>query len=923
MPLRHFSKIPVNKRVNNPKMKYKSVRQIMMIRFAVFFSGVAGLCYQVAWTRRIASVTSATATSQAVVLAIFMAGLGLGSGLASRRAPKSRKPLRTYALIEIVALLFALLSPTVLSSSEAIRTITSQAGFSLSTGMWLQLLAIAVFLLLPTTLLGASLPFVIEHVEQREASDAPARGRIIGVLYAFNTFGAAAGTLLSGFVTIEHLGLSKTIAVGAGFAAVAALISLILEKAKFRPSAEGIVRNTTRSLPWPLLALAALGGCVGLAGEVLWTRLISLITPNTVYAYSQVLFAVLLGIALGAWISERLSSGLKDHGNPAVGAQRLVGLCAALSAVLLATVPVLVTQFSLSSDLFARYASGDSYLAAALITAVLVAPSALIATILPLLVVVAKDERGSQSFGELYAANTVGSVLGTLGMGFILLPVFGTHVSGVILEILCILIALICLRNTPQAKKNLGVVGLVILTCITLEFSHGIPIQIYQNKLPQDLRILDFSEGVSTNVMVSEHKKNGQRRLWLNSDWVAGTGGTHRALGHLPALMLASPKRILGIALGTGQTFAAALNHGAESLDCVEINSDVISLSRKWFAEANRGLLDSPKVNVHNDDGRAFLRATEHTYDLIILEPLQAWTAGTSNLYSIEFYREAKTRLTQHGVLAQWIPFYGQTAEDTKVMVKTALEVFEHATLWIDGYDAILIASSNSYRVSIKDLRSRINKRGIANDIAQLDLNSNVDLAALFMMDRPALQDWTKAAPILSDDRPFLEFRAARTMGQESFESILSTTIPHLSTSRGFFTDTTTTATTTFSQADSIRNALLKSRLIPKNQFENKAYALEAASRAAHQSRAWNHHYREHMLTWAKSLEQNPEKAKKIYERALRRAPNLARLRVNLAILYIQDKNLRTATKHLIKAKESEEVRPIAQRILMSIAKHE
>ena len=893
-----------------------------MIRFAVFFSGFAGLCYQVAWTRRIASITSATSTSQAVVLAIFMAGLGFGSGLAAQRAARDKRPLRTYALIEFVALVFALISPLVLTSSEAIRSLSAQAGLTLSNGMWIQLASIALFLLIPTTLLGASLPYVIEHAEQRGAASAAARGRISGALYAFNTFGAAIGTLVSGFLTIEHLGLAKTIAFGAGFAATAGIIALLIQRTKKKEfSTKTTNEQTSKALPLPLLLLAMLGGFIGLAGEVLWTRLVSLITPNTVYAYSQVLFAVLLGIALGAWLAERLSAGLKGHDKPAVGARRFIGFCAAFSAVLLAVVPVLVTQFSLSTDLFAGFASGESYLAAALITIVLVAPSALIASILPLLVVVAKDERGSQSFGQLYAANTAGSVAGAMGMGFFLLPALGTHLSGVVLECLCILIAFLCLRNTEQFRRSLGVLGLVVLTCSVLELSHGIPGQIYRNKLPPELHVLEVSEGVSTNVMVSEHKKTGQRRLWLNSDWVAGTGGTHRALGHLPGLMVAKPNRILGIALGTGQTFAAALDHGAASLDCVEINSDVISLSRKWFGEANRGVLDSPKVNVHNDDGRAFLRATELMYDLIILEPLQAWTAGTSNLYSLEFYREAKRRLTKAGVIAQWIPFYGQSAEDTKVMVKTALEVFEYGTLWIDGYDAILIASHQPYNPSIKDLRGRINERGIANDIAQLDLNSDIDLAALFMMDTQALKKWTQNVPILSDDRPFLEFRAARSMGNDRFEKILATTIPHLAPSKSFFVDTTTTATTSFAQADSIRNALLKSQIIPKNQYETKAKVLESAVPHAYQSRAWSHHYREHMLTWAKTLSKDAQASKNIYHRALRRAPNLARLRVNLAILYIQEKNLGMAKEQLNLARQNQDVRPVAERILASISR--
>src|SRR5262249_24416153 len=146
-----------------------------------------------------------------------------------------------------------------------------------------------------------------------------------------------------------------------------------------------------------------------------------------------------------------------------------------------------------------------------------------------------------------------------------------------------------------------------------------------------------------------------------------------------------NPRVATGIALGTGQTFAAALDHGFETLHRVEINRGVIDISSRWFKEANRGLLHNPHVRVHRDDGRAFLRQTEEKSDLIVLEPLQAWTAGTTNLYARDFYEEVKQALVDHGVVAQWIPFYGQGPEETKSMVQTALDVFPNGFLFMDG----------------------------------------------------------------------------------------------------------------------------------------------------------------------------------------------------------------------------------------------
>jgi hypothetical protein len=205
---------------------------------AVLLSGSAGLLYQVAWTRRVASVTSATVTAQAVVLGIFMAGLGAGALLAGRRARGLARPLLAYAGVEIAAALLASLSIPLIAWSDALRPYAVRLGADPVVGLWVQLLTLSAFLLLPAALMGASIPFVIEAVE-REGVGAERSARITSALYAINTLGAAAG---------------------------------------FRDLAGW----------WQAAAVA---GFIGLGIEVVWTRLISLVVLNTVYAFTQVLQA--------------------------------------------------------------------------------------------------------------------------------------------------------------------------------------------------------------------------------------------------------------------------------------------------------------------------------------------------------------------------------------------------------------------------------------------------------------------------------------------------------------------------------------------------------------------------------------------------------------------------------------------------------
>jgi SAM-dependent methyltransferase len=225
------------------------------------------------------------------------------------------------------------------------------------------------------------------------------------------------------------------------------------------------------------------------------------------------------------------------------------------------------------------------------------------------------------------------------------------------------------LRGTAGGGRRLpaGAVGLAQL----LDSFHNIPLEIYQRHVPPNQVIRDFYEGIASHVMVTDEPSSGIRQMWINSIWVASSAGPHRAIGFLPGLLVSKPRRALGIGLGTGQSFPAVLRHGVSRLDCVEIDPGVIDISTRWFRDANQSLFDDPRVSVYTDDGRAFLRAHKSAYDLIVLEPLQAWSSGTSNLYSREFYQEARSALSPDGVLSHG-SFYGQGVK-TRTMVRTGL----------------------------------------------------------------------------------------------------------------------------------------------------------------------------------------------------------------------------------------------------------
>ena len=749
---------------------------------AVVLSGAASLMYQVAWTRRLASVTSVTVTAQALVLSTFMAGLGLGAYFAGRHARQLARPLLGYAAAEAIAAALAALSVPLIAWSDAIRTGWAALGGSLAVGLWVQLVAVCFFLLLPTALLGTSLPFIIEAHDRRH----PAPGesaQFISVLYGINTVGAAAGCLVAGFTTVERLGLWRTTLAGAVLALIAAAIMTVIgrqpetapperppDPKPRRADAKAAARAAEPAAahgPRRWWMIAAAGGFLGLAAEVIWTRLLLLVVLNTVYAYTLVLAGVLLGIAAGSLLAMRLIQRASSRKNRPGSLARAAAVTQILAALSVALAPQATLWVARNRPLQLDLATGFNLGADLVVMAFLAVSAALVAALLPLLVAILRRERaGADAFGTLYAWNTAGAVLGSLAAGFVMIPLLGSSGAVITLELGTLAVAFLLLQGGNFAARSAVFATAIAATLLAL--SVRLPRAIYEARLDPGTEILEFKEGRQSDVMVTQDQQ-GLRRIWINSAWVAGTGGGHKSLGYLPPLFLDQPDKVLGIALGTGQTFASVFAHGVHELECVELDPGIIELSKRWFREASNALFEHPNVFVHEDDGRAFLRATKEHYDVIVLEPLQAWTAGTSNLYSREFYAEARRALNPGGVLAQWIPFYGQGLEETRAMVRAAIDVFPEASLWLDAHDGILILHTQPFRIDPAQLAERIRARGLAAELATTQYAELPDLLSLFVMGPKRLREWAAGAPVLSDDRPFLEFAAARQVRENLF----------------------------------------------------------------------------------------------------------------------------------------------------------
>ena len=888
---------------------------------AVVLSGAASLMYQVAWTRRLASVTSVTVTAQALVLSIFMAGLGLGAWWAGRRASRWKRPLLAYAVAETVAAVFASLSVPLIARSDAVRTAWASLGGSLSAGLWIQLVSVSLFLLIPATLLGTSLPFVIEAADRRRTKPNES-ARFISLLYGVNTIGAAAGSLVAGFATVEQLGLSRTTFVGAALALAAAAIAVVVQRrspAAAEPPepaaatpvarAPSARRAAAAEVPPPFrrwILIAAAGGFVGLAAEVLWTRLLLLVVLNTVYAFTQVLASVLFGIALGSLIAERLIQRAPSTKDRNAWLRRVAAATQLIAALLLAFAPQATLWLAQNRALQLDLATGFNLRANLIVAAFLVPPAALVAALLPLLVAMMRQRvSGAPAFGALYASNTAGAVAGSLAAGFILIPLLGTSGAVIVLTLGAVVTAFLLLAEERGIVRGLVLAGAI--PCVLLARGVDLPRAIYEARVDPGTSILEFREGKQSDVMVTEDQE-GHRRIWINSAWVAGTGGGHKSLGYLPPLFLDRPERVLGIALGTGQTFASVFAHGVRELECVELDRGIIDLSKKWFREASHALFEHPNVILHEDDGRAFLRATRERYDLIVLEPLQSWTAGTSNLYSHDFYVEARRVLKSGGIVAQWIPFYGQGLEQTRAMVRAAIDVFPEASLWLDDHDGILILETRRFAIAPDAFAGRIRARGLGPELATTQYADLHDLLSLFVMGPRGLREWVAGVPLLTDDRPFLEFAAGREVRENVsqmpalYRSHVQSAASRAEPVSGYLAAATPQDQEIARNASLIRDAFLKARAADPADVRAQADAYEAAmSRLTVASPLLSSRYRTLILESGQMSygAHQWDEAIAVYQRGLDHDPTFHQAAFDLALVHAREGQFAAARQYL------------------------
>jgi spermidine synthase len=633
-------------------------------------SGMPALIYQIVWQRVLFSIYGVNSQSVAVVVSAFMLGLGLGSLLGGRLSARFPKHgILLFALSELGVAVFAL---------SSLRIFHWFAAFSSGAGLPAVIFCSLLLLLVPTVLMGATLPLLVEELVRVSGSV----GTSVSRLYFVNTLGSAIACYLCATFLLRALSQSGAVSLAALLNTIVGGTAYLYTRGK-RPEASSTCETQpVRSSPGLSLGaamfLAGFAGWIALGYEIAWFRVFALASSDRAPAFALLLATYLAGIAAGSYLSEQATKSWPAHKT-----LWLIGALLLISGAISVYLPPLVASllggnFTFYPRSFLFFLGDDSYLASA---PVFFLTAALVGSVLPLLcrLSISPDDLAGRRVSFVYASNIFGSVVGSLGIGFVLMQFMGLRQIALLLGGISvasgILLLLFTGRTLPRAPAWLFALSFLCALAI--------PVASPRYALLYERIIFRHQPEAKTPFAHVVENRNGVVAV-LSNGAVFGGGvydghylidPPHDVNSIIRAFALSGmhphPRRMLIIGLASGSWAQVLVNHPElESMDIVEINPGYLQLIPQY--PVVRSLLTNPKAHVYVDDGRRWLIAhPDETYDLIVSNTTYHWRDHASTLLSVEFYRLIRAHLKPGGV------YFFNTTESNETMA-TALSVFPY-----------------------------------------------------------------------------------------------------------------------------------------------------------------------------------------------------------------------------------------------------
>ncbi len=920
---------------------------ILVVYSLFFLTGATGLVYQLTWTRDLTLVFGASHQAVSIVLAAFMAGLGLGGYCLGKGTKQMRSPLFVYAVLELLVGGMALVMPYIIQIVQqfyiySIHTVGDTNAFV--TGMRIVLLF--GILSIPTFCMGGTLPVLVRYCV-RERNELSSR---LSMLYGINTLGGVIGVFLGGFYLLPDLGvlgaervcavLNILVGIIAFYASRYRQYDFIREPVQPIEIQKNLEHSWIPKQGWDLRLTfwgTAVCGFCALGFEVMWTRGLTIVLGSSVYSLTILLMAFLSGIALGSLVN---ALPLLKRIHPAHKFAGLVTFAGLVSLWITQHVPMLPDWAIYLTHMFHVDFAGMHLITTMLIGyGMFLLPALLFGMAFP----VAGEARSmiislqGKSVGDCVLVNTWGCVCGALMAGYVLIPVFGLQQGLLWLSVVLLGYGfLLIVIHLNRFKRNFGlavIFGLVgfwglskIPTLLAPWDLHVLA--TFQNNAKEQyinqgqnaavkkssagISLVFYQEGKSSTVAVNQHGLI--RSLLINGKVVASDGrediGVEKLLGQIPCLLHPDPKNALVIGLGSGITLGAVSAHpDVEKVRLVEIEPAVINAA-KAFNHINNQPLQSPKLSVTIQDGRNYLLTTDEKYDVITADPIHPWTAGSTYLFTREYYSIVKSRLTKNGIACQWLPMYELSKENVQSVMATFLSVFPYCTVWQTHFDLILAGSKKPLWIDWKRIQHLMQNPLIAQDLELAGIAGPDALMGLFVTDEMGMKRACKGAVINTDDNLYLEFSSPKNVNKNTIASNLHfinsirNTPMHLIDLGGMcIWGDELRRQWRFHQAMEEKRLELEYRLESNNteSIQEILARLESMLHGDPESIRIRQLYSEACLLLGKQYG-GPKKIGDIYRRSIDVNPKHAKTHNELANLLIQEKKLDEAQEHLEKA---------------------
>ncbi len=724
---------------------WKTTRKTLY--FVIFFSGISALFYEIIWLRLLTLFFGVSSFAVSTIVGTFMAGLALGSYVFGNVSEKRDNVLKIYAYLELFIGLSSLIVFLILQNTTVLHDIyyyfyNSTSFYELS----LVRLVLAIFLLLlPSTLIGGTIPLISKYLIKNENEI----GKEFSVIYYINTLGALVGTVLVSFFFVRYVGVNFSFITAFSINLLIFLfISIFSVKKSDSGPIKGILKKT-RNIDG-ILFIAVFIGFIHIGYEVLWVRIFSIVTSGTTYVFALVLSGFLLGFMLGGFfISKRIDS-LQNPFKTLLIIEVFVAVCGAMILFLLPAIDSLGKILQSGPGLILLYELAIPFVFSLI-------PSVFMGAAFPLILkIYSLDiEQMGRKTGNIYFSNTIGTILGSLIVGFVFIPLLGIKLSTFMIVAFGLLLSFFILIKIRSISSIfiLGAIGAIVLISISPSV-----FDFKQN-------LLYYKEGIVATVSVEEldYPLGKYKSLNVDGESVAATHPVlvidSKILAHIPLLLANHPKNAVSVGYGTGGTSYSMVLHGVETYT-LEIEEKVVEAAHLEFEELNHGVQDDKSLNIIVDDARNFLSATNKNFDVIVTDVTNLKYKSNPFLYSIDYFEILAEKSAEEGVVAAWMPISFVAFEDIRTLINSFNKVFPHTTVWhytkSPTHFLVLVGTKNKLLIDIGKF-GKVNEN-VMEDLYQIDIKNKYDFASMLFMGEEDIENLVSGADLHSDNNPVLEF---------------------------------------------------------------------------------------------------------------------------------------------------------------------